>query len=43
MTSDYLYFRKPAGYKNISASQSQPIKQIDYLFLYSKLATCQII
>lgn len=43
MTSDYLYFRKPQGYKNISASQSKPVKQIDYLFLFSKLATCQIL
>jgi len=43
MTSDYLYFRKPAGYKNLSTSQSKPVKQIDYLGLYSKLATCTII
>ena len=43
MTSDYLYFKKPTGYKNISASQSKPLKQIDYLSLYCKLATCKIL
>lgn len=40
MYSDYLYFRKPQAYKNVSSSEATVINSFT---LTSKMASCQIL